>query len=937
MKRFAVLLALIISGFLPYAMHAEADFPVSDLRRKTVTGKVLDSLSKDPVPGAVVELLTEGTDSVMNYTLTGTEGNFSTGYSDQYTFIRISIIGYKTKVIKIPEGSDRKESVDNIKDIGDILLQEDRIVLSSSSISEQAIRSSQNGDTLSYSAAAYRVMSGSDSEALISKMPGIAVSESGVEANGKDVRKIMIDGQEFFGDDVITALKNIPADMIRQIQVVNKLSDQAELTGVDDGYGYTAINIVTKDEARNGALSGKLYGGYGLPDKYIAGGNLNWFGKEHSVSVLGMGNNISKYNFSSGSIVGGSTSDNSGSGDFKVKALPGISSVQSSGVNYSNKWFTGSYFFSRVDNENLSTIDKENLLGDNKIQKTGTESDFSAINLNHRFSAKISFSPKERHSIIIRPLINFQEINDSRIQKSSQANIYDDGISKFIRDRLNDNRNSRMYIKAGGSASYRYMFPKKGRSIALSSSYYYNRNGSEEYAEQFNFNMEDSGFDTENASSASGQRRDRLTRQTTAYSGITFTEPIGRKSRLSIEYKFGFNGSKGDNYTWLKDIDSGLYSDVHDTRQSAVNSSRFTTNAALARYNYGFRKISVTISGGWQNTGFYGVSVIPYENETSRHFNNFIYSAVINVPVNRKHSVRIDARGRTVNPSVTMLQNVVNLSNTSNIRAGNPDIEPSYLNEAGVRYIYTGSEKGSTFSFSLNYTGSGSYLCDSLVIDSPDFEVTDGVLLGEGNQFTKPINLGGYSKIESRMTYGLPVSFLMSNLNINAAVSASRLPGMINGDYVPVHRNWYSLGARIDSNISEFIDFTASYTGRYTENEYSGKFGKVSNNYISHFVSGQFKWIFFKGFTVSLSGRFRQDRSIDGNFNDRILLCDFYLGKRLLRNGMGEVNIGVNDIFNDSIRQFGHSINASGSTDAVNTGLGRYFSIQFIYHLRNYM
>ena len=111
---------------------------------------------------------------------------------------------------------------------------------------EKMTRSTQKGDTLIHNAAAYQVMQDADSESLISKMAGIVVSDSGVEASGRDVAKILLDGQEFFGNDVLTALRTIPADMVKQVEIINKLSDNAQLSGIDDGEGYTVINIVTR-------------------------------------------------------------------------------------------------------------------------------------------------------------------------------------------------------------------------------------------------------------------------------------------------------------------------------------------------------------------------------------------------------------------------------------------------------------------------------------------------------------------------------------------------------------------------------------------------------------------------------------------------------------------------------------------------------------------
>jgi hypothetical protein len=201
---------------------------------------------------------------------------------------------------------------------------------------ERVSRSEQKGDTLIFNAAAYQVTQTADSERLISKMPGISVTDNGVEANGKEVRRILLDGQEFFGNDVLTALRNIPADLVKQIEVINRLSDNAQLTGVDDGEGYKAINIVTKRKKGQGLTTGRIYGSYGLSDmedhrhNYIAGGNATRFTDKRTISVIAMTNNICQFNFTSSDILSGSTGlDAGGKSQFKVKALSGISDVHS--------------------------------------------------------------------------------------------------------------------------------------------------------------------------------------------------------------------------------------------------------------------------------------------------------------------------------------------------------------------------------------------------------------------------------------------------------------------------------------------------------------------------------------------------------------------------------------------------------------------------------
>ena len=220
---------------------------------------------------------------------------------------------------------------------------------------ERVARSQQKGDTLIFNAAAYQVAENADSERLVSKMPGISVSDSGVEANGKEVVRILLDGQEFFGSDVLTALRNVPADMVKQIEVINRLSEQAQLTGVDDGEGYTALNLVTKRKKGSGLITGRVYGSYGysgqadLGNCYIAGGNVSRFTDKSTLSVIAMSNNISKFNFVSSDILSGATGLDSGGGtSFKVKALSGLSDVHSLGVNYTSKKCNLTYFFNDI-------------------------------------------------------------------------------------------------------------------------------------------------------------------------------------------------------------------------------------------------------------------------------------------------------------------------------------------------------------------------------------------------------------------------------------------------------------------------------------------------------------------------------------------------------------------------------------------------------------
>jgi len=813
---------------------------------------------------------------------------------------------------------------------------------------ERAARSEQKGDTLIFNSAAYQVVENADSERLISKMPGISVSDGGIEANGKEIARILLDGQEFFGNDVITALRNVPADMVKQIEIINKLSDSAQQTGVDDGEGYTAINIVTKRKKGAGLTTGRIYGSYGLSDKadhrhnYIAGGNLSHFTDKRTISVIGMSNNISKFNFTSSDILSGSTGlDARGGKSFKVKSLSGISDVHAIGFNYSDKKCNFNYFFNDIRNRNHPVSDKLTMTSSpDKNLLTHYENHFNAHNMNHRFSGKISLAPDKRHRITIRPSVTFNDMSNWRDLYSRYTYLHSNAPDKFERTQLNNNDNDRWSISAAISASYTYRFKKRRRSFNVYGRYSYYRYSSFEQSWEYRWKEENPDYaDLSSSYYRYFQNRDRLTSQHGGTGKATYTEPLTKRSLLSAEYTFSMVNTDGENLVYPFDNKCEEYASEPKTRVSAINNSVFYHNRAGIRYNYTFRKMTIAASATYQNTIFEGKVKLPSEGTSRRTYHYPLYMVKANIPFNKSNTLKLEAKGYTKNPSNSSLQDVVDRSNTSNVRAGNPNLSLAYLNEAEIRYINTNRKRGTTFSFSAVYAGSHNSFCDSLVINNPDFVVMkddDGkeIKLGNGNQFIKPINLGGYRKISVRSAFAMPLDFIRCNFNIGAAASLQRIPGMVNEEVLPVNRNWLQVTGRLDSNISKNIDFTVSYLARYTMNEYNGKYGRWENNYMTHRVLAELKWIFLKRYTFTGAFLYKKAVSTDGLYDDNIYLCDLFIGRKFLKDRKLEISAGVNDLFNNKVKSFWHSLNATGKTDGYNIGIGRYFSLQCIWHFR---
>src|SRR6185436_167842 len=203
-------------------------------------------------------------------------------------------------------------------DLGNVLVPKKTTEISGVTVVSKTPPVQQKGDTAQYNASQYKVNPDATTEDLVKKMPGITVDKDGtVTAQGEQVRKITIDGRDFFGDDATAALRNLPSEVVDKIQVFDRLSDQAQFTGFDDGNSVKAINIITKSGIRNGQF-GRIYAGIGTNQRYTAGGNTSFFKGDRRISIVANFNNINQQNFASQDLLGVTSSGNNrgGGGNF---------------------------------------------------------------------------------------------------------------------------------------------------------------------------------------------------------------------------------------------------------------------------------------------------------------------------------------------------------------------------------------------------------------------------------------------------------------------------------------------------------------------------------------------------------------------------------------------------------------------------------------------
>ena len=905
----------------------------------SVRFRVADRATREAVIGAVAELRSRGDSSAAPlYTASGSDGRGS--------FHRIPAGDYRLTISSLGYDSLHRDlRVAAAEVILDSLWLTPRAeAIDDVVIETPALRSSVHGDTLSYHAAAYKVAFGADAGSLLSKMPGLEIADGGIAAQGRNIRRVYVDGREFFGNDVLSAIRNIPADMIESIDIFNTQSDQSEFTGVDTGEGFTALNIVTRPDKRRGAF-GRLYGAYGIPDKYIGGGNVNIFNQDRRITIIGLVNNVSRQNFSFEDILG-TTEEANGTAankNFMVKPLDGISTVQALGVNYSDDWgskakIAASYFFNRTDNRNVSQTEKQSFTSTDKLVLYDDENTSQALNLNHRFNSRLDYKIAADHSLMMRTSFSVQDNDSCNELRSRTDNRFSEEDIRFVYRRRNFGDNDSRGLNFSNQILYRYRLPGKtsqNLTLGVGGSY----RGYEQLSQprQYTFrDPDDTACDTTAYSSRNISRTDRDQPGYQIYGSASYTRSLTKRSRMSLEYRCSYAENSVERNTYVLTAEN-LFPTERNPKQSAEYGYSYLTHRVGATYQYRFRKTKVATTLYYQHDGFSGNYVIPYPTGTERTFDNLTYNAVADISINRNNTLKFNASGRTSNPRATDLQNIVNTTNRQNVVAGNPGLDPVYTHRISGQYIRTNPERGRTFTLSAEFAASPNTVADSLVIDTPTFVIDDeGTALGEGNQFVRPVNLAGYRNLRAQINYGFPVRWLRSNLNLRAGISAGRLPSIINGVRNNLANRAYNLGAVLGSNISEAVDFRISYTGSYQESRSASQVRSIDNTYFNQQARAETTFVIRNRFVIRANADYDHYRGITDPFLEERLICNAMLGVKLFRNRLGEISVGVNDLLDQNRTTFRRAVTGTTLRYVTNLAVGRYVAFQLTYNLRVY-
>ncbi|MBM3169443.1 MAG: outer membrane beta-barrel protein [Bacteroidetes bacterium] len=908
------------------------------------TGKLIDGATKTPMIGANVVVKTV-TDSLLRGTVTAADGSFEVARPFiPEVKLEIKFLGYKT-ITRIHSMRDPME-------LGELILEEDTKVLGEVIVQGTNVVGEQKGDTTSFNANAFKTQTNAQAEDLIRKMPGITFQGGQIQAQGEQVQKILVDGREFFGNDPNIALRNLPADVIDRVEVLDQRSDQSRLTGFDDGSYTKTINIILRSDKKNGSF-GRSYAGYGTDDRYAAGGSLNLFNGDQRISILGLFNNINQQNFSSQDLAGLTANASAGAGrgggmmggmggggfgggqwggggnnNFLVGNTGGIVTTNALGLNYSDKWgkkvnVTGSYFFNNTSNSLRQITNRETVVNQNFRQIYQENLINTVKNNNHRANARIEADINEKNSIVATPSLSFQDNSTFSDRDALTRNNLGDSLSAL---RSISNAQTKA-INLSNNLTYRYKFDKKGRTLSTEVfTSWSNRDQDSDLlaaSREFRRNLLDTA----------SQETYSLNKGLNYRVNLTFTEQLGKNSIGTFGYQVGNNTTEADQKTYQ--IDEERKSQL-DTALSNEFDNKFITQRLRSGYAYNNQTWSVNLNLDYQNARLDNEAFFPVPGTFKRSFNNLLPSANLNYR-NREtgFSWRIRYRTSTNEPSVSELQNVVNNQNPLRLSVGNPNLGQSYNHNVFANISKVNLEKSRTLFMFITHSVTSNFIGNSTFLTTKDTLINNEILLRAGGQLSRPVNLDGNFRSSFFLTYGAPLKKLKTQFNINSRVSFNRSPGIINGATNLNDNLTLSQGVTFNSNISQNVDFSVSTTGSYNiinsslQQNLNNNFYQQESNIRLYFSSTNGK--FFMGNNVAHS----LYSGLSEGFNQNFWLWNLEGGFRFAKNNKAEIKAVVFDVLNQN-NSISRTISDVAVTDVFTNVLTRYGLITFTYILGNF-
>lgn len=744
---------------------------------RMISGEITDRDTKEPLEQTTVQLLKLDSTYVAG-AISNEKGLFRLNAPANGKYLlKLTSVGYKTTVKRIVIDQDKNLA------LGNITMGADAIMLKAATVTAMAQKVTVKEDTFVYNSAAYRTPEGSVVEELVRRLPGAEVSDDGtIKINGKQVKKILVDGKEFMTGDTKTAMKNLPVSIIDKIKAYDEKSDLAKVTGIDDGEEQTVLDFGVKKGMNKGLMS-NVDLGIGNKDRYSARGMAGYFNSNNRFMIFGNANNTGDRGFQGGGPRRGFGGGN-GLNANKMVAL---------NYNYEKKdklKFNTSLRWNHSDGDVWSSVASENYLGSSTSFSNRVSQSFSRSN-NWNGNIRLEWTPDTMTNILFRPSFSLSKSDGLSTARSAQFNDdpylyveeplsdafsanFDSEKSKSELQRLeklvnNNSSNSLSYSSSttlNGMLQYNRKLNSMGRNVTLRFDASYNDADSKsisQSAAEFYLMKTQDGLD----STYQTRRYNVTPSKKYSYSGqLTYSEPLWKATFLQLSYKFTYNYTRSDRSTYSFDgTGQNSYSDLTADEVSRWNAlspayrswgnylsvldrplDSYLDND-LSRYseysNYihemqvmmRFIRTKYNLSFGVmmqpQRTKFVQ-DYLGTHTDTVRTVVNFAPTLDFRYRFSKMSRLRINYRGTTSQPSMTDLLNIRDDSNPLNITEGNPGLKPSFTNSLRADY------NNFTQSHNLGYAVFGNFSTTSN-------SISNKVTYNEetGGRITRPENING--------------------------------------------------------------------------------------------------------------------------------------------------------------------------------------------------
>ena len=897
-----------------------------------VKGLVFDTIAKQPVAAATITVLQRSDSSLVTFTMTNSRGEFSltnVAYGD-YRLL-VTHVNYHN-VNKFFTVNDAHKSID----LANIELSDKNKVLEEVVVMAEAPPVTLIGDTVQYNAGSFKTKPNAVVEDLLKKMPGIQVEKDGtVKAQGQTVNRVLVDGKEFFGNDPKIATKNLPADAVDKVQVYDKQSDMAQLTGFDDGQSEKTINLKLKKDKKKGVF-GKVNAGGGTEGRYQGKFNVNSFKGARQMSLIGMGNNTNAEGFSfmdilsfsggmnqlGGSGGGGGININMSSNDAMAGAMGGannnaINTSWAGGANYNNIIGTNmevqsNYFFSRYNPVTEQKLSRQYILPDSTYfynQNSRTNN----LSNTHRFNLTYDYLIDSLHSLKFTPTLSLQN------SKNSSLSAYETLSEQLLRSNygFSDNYAANDGYNFNGTLLFRKKFNRKGRTFSLSiGSTLNDREGNGELASvnQF-YNRSGILVQTDSINQHNFSESEVRGYNTRA----VYTEPLFKKSLLEFSVSKNESRSVSDKITYDYNRNSGKHDMINPLLTNNYENIYGTTTAGL-RIRTQKKKYNYSLGLTWQNADLKGTIISGVKDSViTKSFYNLLPNARFQYNFTRFKNLQLDYRASTNQPSVSQLQPVPDISNPLNIKLGNPGLKQEFTHRLNASYTGINPFRNKSFFWFSSYSFTNNRIVNYDVIDS------------FGRKITTPVNVDGVYNLNNDLSLGLPLRFIKASLNFNTGFGYSKTIQFIN----TVRNNIYNIsidpGIEISKSFKDKFDLTMGAGFTYNKAKYSLQ-ASLNNNYLTQDYSIDIGWQLPKNFYLSTDFRYTISSQRAEGFNAKVPLWNAAFSKLFLKYNRGEMKISVHDLLNEN-QAIVRTTNSNYIEDQNNRVLKRFFLLSFTYSL----